>query len=165
MVGGPFMSRSSRHRVPRHLASFAALASLALAQGTTAASAPVGHFTVGTGAAAKTVFDTKTKLTWQQGFSAGTSTWSDSQSVCGGLSLNGSGWRQPTMAELVTLVDFRASAAPFIDTTVFPGTPSSLFWTATPVAGSTSQAWGIHFDNGDGNAFDITSKGYVRCVR
>jgi hypothetical protein len=161
MVGVPSMSR----RVPRHLASFAALASLALAHGTTAASAPAGHFMVGSGAAAKTVFDTKTRLTWQQGVSTGTSTWTDSQSVCTGLSLNGSGWRQPTMAELVTLVDFRASAAPFIDTTVFPGTPSSLFWTATALAGSTSQAWGVHFDSGDGNAVDITSKGYIRCVR
>jgi hypothetical protein len=161
MVGEPSMSR----RVPRHLASFAALASLVLAQGTTSASAPAGHFTLGSGATAMTVFDTKTKLTWQQGVSAGTSTWTASQSVCAGLSLNGSGWRQPTMAELVTLVDFRASAAPYLDTTVFPGTPSALFWTSTPLAGSTTEAWGVHFDTGVGNAVDITSKGYVRCVR
>jgi hypothetical protein len=143
----------------------AALGSLALAQGTTAASAPVGHFTVGTGPTANSVFDTKTKLTWQQGFSSGTYAWSDSLNVCGSLSLNGSSWRQPTMAELVTLVDFRASAAPLIDTASFPNTPSALFWTSTPLTGSTTEAWAINFNNGNGNGTDATSKGYVRCVR
>jgi hypothetical protein len=164
MVAGSPM-RPMRSTLLRRGCCLAALASLALAEGTTAASAPVGHFTVGTGAAANTVFDTKTRLTWQQGFSSGTYVWSDSLNVCAALSLNGSGWRQPTMAELVTLVDFRASAAPLIDTASFPNTPSALFWTSTPLTGSTTEAWAINFNNGNGNGTDTTSKGYVRCVR
>lgn len=164
MVAGSPM-RPARSRWLRRGCSLAAFASLALAQGTTAASAPAGHFTVGTGPAASTVFDTKTRLTWQQGASSGTYVWSDSLTVCASLSLDGSGWRQPTMAELVTLVDFRASAAPLIDTASFPGTPSALFWTSTPLTGSTTEAWAINFDNGTGSGTDTTSKGYVRCVR
>jgi hypothetical protein len=144
------------------LAATCALVSLGR---TTEAKAPAGHFVVGTGAAAGTVYDTETKLTWQQTASSGTYVWNGSKTVCASVSLNGSGWRQPTMAELSTLIDFRATAAPFTDTTAFPGTPSALFWSITSVTGSTTQAWAVDFSNGFGNATDTTKTGYVRCVR
>ena len=159
------MPRGTSVRRRASFAAVSAFASLALAGATTLAGAPAGHFVVGTGAAAGTVADTATKLTWQRTASATTYTWSNSKSVCAGLSLNGTGWRQPTMAELSTLVDFRANAAPFTDTTAFPGTPSALFWSATAMTGSTTQAWAVDFSNGSGNTNDATKAGYVRCVR
>jgi Protein of unknown function (DUF1566) len=131
----------------------------------TEADAPPGHFVVGSGATAGTVFDTKTKLTWQQTAASSTYAWGDSQSVCGALTLDGGGWRQPTIAELVSLIDFSKASGPFIDTTAFPSTPSKLFWSATAVSGSTSTAWAVDFSNGFSTNTDSTSSGYVRCVR
>ena len=53
-----------------------------------------------------TVYDTKTKLTWQQAISSSTYTWADAQTYCAGvsMSLGGTGWRLPTLVELKTIV-------------------------------------------------------------
>ncbi len=127
------------------------------------AAAPPGRFVVN--AAAGTVRDGTTNLTWQRTVS-GTYTWTQATTYCQGLNLGGfsTGWRLPTKKELETLVDFRV-VNPSIDVTAFPSTPLAAFWTSTPYAGSSGNAWFVNFNNGasynDGASFTLS----VRCVR
>ena len=62
-------------------------------------------------------------------------------------------WRLPTLQELETLVDLgRSGAEPRIDPANFPayvpGTAAAPYWTRTPFAGSTAQAWALDFATG-----------------
>jgi hypothetical protein len=91
------------------------------------ANAPAGRYTISNGS----VFDTKTKLTWQQVVPAETlKTAADAQTYCAGLgaTLGGTGWRLPTLKELYTLIDYSQATAPHIDPTAFPNTPTDWFW-------------------------------------
>ena len=129
------------------------------------AGAPALRYTIGSGPAAGTVYDTKTALTWQQAVSGTTYAWADAKKACQMATANGGGWRLPTAPELLSLVDFQAASGPFIDTTAFPNTPTKAFWSATPVAGSTTTAWPVDFSNGNSNGASVTTTSYVRCVR
>jgi hypothetical protein len=94
------------------------------------ANAPAGRYTVSNGS----VVDTKTKLTWQQVVPAEVfQTLPDAQTYCAGLgaTLGGAGWRVPTVKELLSLVDYSQAAAPMIDPTAFPATPTDYFYTAS----------------------------------
>ncbi len=54
------------------------------------------------------------------------------------------GWRLPNVKELSSITDkTRVNSA--IDPTAFPRTPSEWFWTSTPYAGLTSDAWVVGF--------------------
>jgi hypothetical protein len=111
------------------------------------------------------VVDGVTHLMWQRTPSAQTYDWADAQTYCEALSLAGhDDWRLPTEIELYSLVDFTRSG-PAIDTTAFPGTPSSQFWSSTPSASTASFAWYVNFPFGDVNTFATTSAFTVRCVR
>jgi hypothetical protein len=114
-----------------------------------------------------TVHDTKTKLTWQQPVPTTTYAWADAKTYCASTAvssaLGGAGWRLPTYKELLTIVDSSQSSGPMIDRNAFPGTPSSDFWSATPLAGLPSSAWRVDFDYGSTDTNDVP--GYVRCVR
>jgi hypothetical protein len=82
-----------------------------------------------------------------------------------GLILANGGWRLPTRAELLTLVD-PTKYNPAIDATAFPSTPSDYFWSSSAYAGSSGNAWYVYFYNGYSNNVDVTSNTYrVRCVR
>ena len=132
----------------------------------TRASAPVGRYSINGG----TVYDAKTKLTWQQAASATTYTWADAQTLCGnvGTVLGQSNWRLPTVKELQTLVDF-ANTANMIDPAYFgSASPQGLFWSSTQVVGASSpSAWVVGFDQEDGSigAIAQSQKLYARCVR
>ncbi len=134
------------------------------------ADAPAGRYEI---LAAGTVYDAKTKLTWQQSVpQTGSYTWGSAgtpgtaQSYCATLDLNGSGWRLPTVGELLTLVDYtQAGGSSMIDPTYFPGTPPSAFWSSTLAAGSSSVAWYVYFLYGYSYVVGVSGTGYVRCVR
>lgn len=148
-----------------------AVTALLLAAGASQASAPSGRYVASSG----TVLDGKTKLTWQLFPSTTTSfTWGSSatagtaQSYCASLSANGGGWRLPTLNELLTLVDYSqdGGATPMIDQVYFPLQPSTMYWTATPVASSPGYAWLVDFKTGSASGLFATStKAAVRCVR
>jgi len=70
-------------------------------------------------------------------------------------------WRLPTRAELQSLVDYQAQN-PAIDTTWFPNTPATIYWTGENYVPSASSAWGVSFDNGD---LGTNNKGNNRRVR
>jgi len=146
-------------------AGVAACLGIALAARVGSANAPAGRYMVGEGPATGTVFDTKTKLTWQRAASTTKYAWADTAGVCSRLQLNGGGWRVATLSELTTLIDFSQSGGPYVDSAAFPSTPSALFWSATPLSGTTATAWRVDFSNGYWNTTDATTAGYVRCVR
>ncbi len=128
------------------------------------ANAPAGRYTTANG----TVYDTKTKLTWQQAVPSTTYTWANAKAYCSGLSLAGTGWRLPTVKELHTIVDEsrpNPMTNPWIDPNAFPSTPSDYFWSSSPLAGSSPYAWVIDFSCGDSNGSGVTYTYNVRCVR
>jgi hypothetical protein len=124
------------------------------------APAPAGRYTTTGG----TVYDTKTKLTWQQAVPSTTYTWTGAKAYCAGLNLGGTGWRLPTVKELQTIVD-DSRTSPSIDTAAFPSTPADYFWSSSPLAGSSSGAWGVGFGYGYTSSFVVSDTSLVRCVR
>jgi hypothetical protein len=137
-----------------------------VAIGAADAAAPPGQYTASGG----TVYDTKTKLTWQQQITSGTTyPWANAKTYCTSAAvtaLGGVGWRLPTLKELLTLVDFKQSTGASIDQTFFPGVPeSSYFWSSTPLAGSTSSGWIVYFGSGYPSSSNGSNFYNVRCVR
>jgi hypothetical protein len=112
-----------------------------------------------------TVTDNVTGLMWQQAVPATKYIWADAVAYCPTLTLAGhSEWRLPSVIELSSIVDLGQSY-PSINPTYFPSTPSDSFWSASPFAGSWSDAWLVHFDDGYSSFFGVSSVGLVRCVR
>ena len=144
--------------VPRFVAAVAVIVVALTASAD--ANAPAGRYTTANG----TVYDTKTKLTWQEAVPTGTYTWANAKAYCAGLSLNGTGWRLPTIKELQTIVD-DSQANPSIDTTAFLSTPVDWFWSSSPLAGSSSFAWGVDFTYGVTSYNGVSDYHDVRCVR
>jgi hypothetical protein len=146
-------------------------------------SAPAGRYSYpdGTVATADIVYDNVTHLTWERTEPSGIFVWSSSgvpgsaQSHCAGLNTSAlggftSGWRLPSVNELLSIVDFTL-ADPTIDETAFPQTGSLYFWADIPYQynGSTGTAWVVNFSDGyAGQASDVAGAPYwgaVRCVR
>jgi len=128
--------------------------------------APQGRFSVGT--STDTIVDTQTHLIWQAVDSVTTHPWTDAVAYCQNLTLGGTtGWRLPTVAELLTLVD-DSRADPAIDPVAFPTMPTDnlAFWTSSSIlAGfNSTYAWTVSFQEGVvAFAFGPTSL-HVRCV-
>jgi hypothetical protein len=133
-----------RKSIKKRLYSCAALVAAGMLSLAASASAPAGQYTIANG----TVYDTRTKLTWQQTPSSTGYTWTDAKGYCAGLgtTLGGSGWRVPTVKELATLVDY-SRASPTIDSTAFPSFPALDYWTTT-VSGATSGIYVVEFRRG-----------------
>ena len=74
-------------------------------------------------------------------------------------------WRLPNIKELSSLAA-RDRYDPAINSTVFPNTPSDLYWSASPVADIRSYAWRLYFFYGydDGVSYRSYSV-HVRLVR
>lgn len=117
-----------------------------------------------------TVTDTRSGLMWQR-CSAGQS-WNGSTCTGGATSHTWDAalaqasnsrvgsyddWRLPNVNELVSLVE-RCRINPSINDTVFPATSSSLFWSGSPNASNSLNAWHVYFDHGyssyDGGSVD-----------
>ena len=100
------------------------------------------------------------------------------QNLCGSKT-----WRLPTKSEMESLVfcsdnknqtlskeKFGANCTgspiiPTINTTYFPNTPSVWFWSSSPGAGFSSNAWGVYFYYGYSYGYYKSSYGNVRLVR
>jgi hypothetical protein len=116
-----------------------------------------------------TALDTQTGLLWQraalQQFSQ---SFTDALLGCQGLNLGGysSGWRLPTIRELLSIVDERQPLGPQWDRNTFTGGPLSSYWSSTPVAATPASAWvftftpGVFMEQRD----MATSAAMVRCV-
>jgi hypothetical protein len=110
-----------------------------------------------------TVTDISTGLMWQQE-TAGTMVWGPAITYCEDLSLAGyDDWRLPNINELQSLVDY-SKTSPAIDTSLFPDTVCSNYWSSTTDA-YIHYVWRVDFNYG--YIFnDDKSRSYdVRAVR
>lgn len=125
-----------------------------------------------------TVTDSKTNLIWkrcQQGLSdsgcaTGSATshnWQDALDLADDSNFAGfTDWRLPSIKELRSIAAYDRYT-PAINSTVFPNTSSSLFWSGSPSANFFNSAWELPFDYGEsGNGISFRSNNnYVRLVR
>jgi hypothetical protein len=114
---------------------------------------------------ARAVRDVATGLLWQRAAPAKTFQLPAARSYCDRLRLGGQKhWRLPTLPELLTLIDERATTTPMIDRTVFPDTPGEPFWSSSTFANGTELAWYVRFDSGNGLYGRLIEPFRVRCV-
>ncbi len=81
-----------------------------------------------------------------------------------GLCGAGDAWRMPSVKELEGIADL-GRTNPAIDSTYFPNTPSSGFWSGSPYSNSSGTAWGVFFDYGEVDSSNRSAVGAVRLVR
>ena len=122
-----------------------------------------------------TTTDNVTGLVWVSNSGAVAYTWANALSYCTATSAGnmnyGSGyagktdWRLPNVRELMSIVDYGAANAPYINTTAFPSTQSSGYWTSTTYSMPTTAAWSVSFNSGTVVGYNKTGSLYVRCVR
>ncbi|MGK5092442.1 DUF1566 domain-containing protein [Deltaproteobacteria bacterium TL4] len=113
----------------------------------------------------ETVRDNNTHLVWQKQDDGVTRTWEAALNYCEALNLGGkTDWRLPHYRELESIVD-TSTYSPAINTTYFPNTESSYYWSSTADANLTSYAWYVYFYNGYVDSSNKTNTYYVRCVR
>jgi hypothetical protein len=137
------------------------------------ADAPAGRYVVTAGGSPNsTVYDTKTKLTWQGTVTSDQpATLVAAKTYCAGLgpTLGGTGWRLPTIKELVSIVDYTKPTETgfMIDRTAFFTMPNDVewFWSSTPVANSATSVWIVSFIMGYSYDHDVSYAANVRCVR
>jgi hypothetical protein len=102
--------------------------------------------------------------------------------------LSNNGWRVPTVRELHSIVWCSSGKTmrradpedgggaikhwcdgqyqqPTIKLATFPAAPSDFFWTSSPYAGGSSNAWGVNFDGGYVDYYGRGSASRVRLVR
>jgi hypothetical protein len=123
-----------------------------------------------------TVYDNVTGLTWERSDDFGTNNLGTATANCNGYSppAFASGWRLPTVKEIVSIVDYELPNAPLIDLSIFPEPPSlpagGSYWTATnnPQDG---QDYAVNFANGQIISSTSQGGGYnngtglaIRCV-
>jgi len=121
-----------------------------------------------------TVTHSRTGLMWKR--CAGDQTWTctvatDGQTWAGALlaarnaSVAGhTDWRLPNVKELKSIAEDKCYN-PSINTSIFPNTSASGFWSASADADSSSKAWVVDFYGGGANTYNKYYKYQVRLVR
>lgn len=110
------------------------------------------------------VRDNNTGLVWEQAADGTTRTWTEATSYCVNKTVGGTtGWRLPSVIELNSVQD-PSLLAGFVPT-VFSGVQGNRFWSATTVAGISTQAWLVDFSGGIVVIFNKGTSGWVWCVR
>lgn len=74
-------------------------------------------------------------------------------------------WRLPNVRELQSLAERGCDASPAINQIVFPNTPSSFFWSGSPLTVYSSHAWSVSFDYGSSYHNGRYKESHVRLVR
>ena len=75
-------------------------------------------------------------------------------------------WRLPNAYEFLSICLLEPThGAPFIDTTAFPNTVSSYYWSSTTYSNNTDYALVVDFNAGLVSRTSKTNSYYVRCVR
>lgn len=142
-----------------------AIVAVSLTTTPAAAAAPNGRYTKSGG----TVYDTKTKLTWQGAAPSTMLNWADAKAYCassGVTAILGGTGRLPTVKELLTIIDYSQSGAPLIDP-IFGPTAIYDYWSSSPLVGSSTNFWVVDFSFGrPTDVYGVTTAATgVRCVR
>ena len=143
---------------------------------TLAESTPTSRFS----SADETVTDQETTLSWMRcavgqrwdGSSClgqpQTVAWQEAMAMVDKVNAQGLGgyhdWRMPMIPELASIVE-RQCFNPRMNTTVFPGAPSAVFWSSMEKMGTTNYAYTLDFGGGAALASDKQRQGAVRLVR
>ncbi|WP_333606445.1 Lcl C-terminal domain-containing protein [Arsukibacterium sp.] len=138
------------------------------------ASTPSSDFTVHNNG---TVTHTTTGLMWMRcrlgqswdgsscSGSTSTYTWANALAAAQSHEFGGySDWRLPNKNELESIVEERC-VSPAINTAIFPGTPSSWFWSSSPHADGSAYTWGVVFNGGYVDGYLKNFDFRVRLVR
>jgi hypothetical protein len=164
----------------RRVIAFMALTGALITSTGARAQAPAGRYVLGSdhfpndeSSAIATVYDTETKLTWQQAasgpFTVDVQQPTNAVGACSDLTFETGvvGWRLPTLRELFTLFDFTGSHGPFamIDEQFFPNTPAAGFLSATSSPLNPVQCLYFTGKAFPGSGFPCGSNMYARCVR
>jgi len=106
-------------------------------------------------------------LEWQEETAPGEYTWSEAVDYCASLSLLGSGWRLPKIAELFSLVDLSdgSHTSPAIDVEAFADTLREAYWSSSLGDNGGQAAWGVNFSDGASQSTETDQPHRVRCVR
>ncbi|MCH6484265.1 DUF1566 domain-containing protein [Pseudoxanthomonas sp. LH2527] len=104
-------------------------------------------YPTGDAATSLTVVDTTAGLEWLRKPLAGRYEHQQAIDACEAVALVGGGFRLPTRAELLTLVDI-TKFDPAIDTEAFPDIKGGWFWTSDLCAWSSASAWYVYFNYG-----------------
>ena len=75
-----------------------------------------------------------------------------------------SDWRVPNIKELASIVE-QECWNPSINVSVFPSTPSSWYWSSSPLAGYSLSALDVYFSYGTDHWDNKNFSNYVRLVR
>jgi hypothetical protein len=110
-----------------------------------------------------TILDTSTGLTWQKDTQDMSFTFKKAAEYARNLDLSGKGWRVPTRAELIGIVDDE-KLNPCISK-VFGKTFSEWYWSSTLFQGGSSDAWFVDFFSGFSYGNGVAGSSRVRCVR
>ncbi len=125
----------------------------------------------------KEVADSRTGLVWARcslgqdwdgaacAGGAAKHTWQESLRIAAAIAdRTGKGWRIPNAKEIASIaVDGQAD--PALDTTLFPGTPSKLYWSSSPYMGFPFYAWTFFGYDGSVVSENVTEAHLVRLVR
>ena len=121
-----------------------------------------------------TVSDTMSGLVWQQNDDGVARNWKDALAYCENLTFASfSDWRLPDIKELESLVNINSAnltnQMPAVDSTYFPSTRSSYYWSSTTFSfsGQLNYAWYVDFSFGwvDWGGDSKTDYNFTRCVR
>ena len=74
------------------------------------------------------------------------------------------GWRLPNVRELRSIIE-RCRASPAVNRHVFPATPVSFFWSASPYIRDSDRAWVVEFNLGMEGTGGKGANFHVRLVR
>jgi len=129
---------------------------------------PSERFTIAGSGSEERVRDTMTGLTWQGHETDGSGvSFTAAQEHCSDVSLDGGGWRVPSMKELQTLIVERTPNAVKLDAAFsLPDTSATLwFWTSSEYAELPDNGWRVNFGYGNAYFTPDTTIARVRCVR
>ena len=108
------------------------------------------RFTVLAAFGGAAVRDNNTGLVWEKAPDTTVRSWGDSTFYCINKNVGGTrGWRLPSVAELVSLID-PSLPAPFVPVSVFTGAQLDVYWSATTSADFPADAWYMDFSNSNG---------------
>ncbi|MDH5576008.1 MAG: DUF1566 domain-containing protein [Nitrospirota bacterium] len=120
------------------------------------------------------VLDRETGLVWEKApditagpFNNGRQDWNAARRHCADREVaEKKGWRLPSFTELASLVRTAASAPPLVHgANLFDNIQLSGYWSATTVAGTPANAWGVGFVIGDVGNDLKGNPNSVWCVR